>query len=258
MHNAAFRYQRLDIVYLAFRLRSEGIAKALDGLREIGFLGLNVTIPHKKRVMEHLDGIDHVASEIGAVNTILNREGSLIGYNTDWLGAIEALRGSGFDPGPRGKALIIGAGDAARAVGYSLAKAGMGLFITNRNRERGADLARDLKGFSDTLSVEREGLKDIIPEVTLIVNCTPVGMIGFPDGSPIDPELIRSDMTVMDIVYDPMDTTLLRIAKERGARVVHGHRMLIGQGIRSYEIWTGRKAPVDVMEKAVLDHLKGV
>jgi shikimate dehydrogenase len=255
MHNAAFAFQGIDDVYLAFRVRKEGVKAAIDAMRELDILGMNVTIPHKRTVMEHLDIIDENASRISAVNTIVNKGGVLTGYNTDWLGAMDAL-----SDGPlqgHGKALLIGAGEAARAVGYALAISGKEVVILNRTYARAVSLAEGLTELTQATPIEFASLPQHIGGVDLIVNCTPVGMRGFDLGSPIDARHIAREMTVMDIVYNPMLTELLRSSRNKGARIVYGYEMFIGQGARSYELWTGRKAPIEEMRRVVLEALRG-
>lgn len=255
MHNAAFALQGINNTYLAFRVRKEGVKAAIDAMRELDILGMNVTIPHKRNVMEHLDAIDPNASRIGAVNTIVNKGGVLTGHNTDWLGAMDAL-----SDGPlqgRGKALLIGAGEAARAVGYALAISGKEIIVLNRTYERAVSLVEGFAKLTQATPIEFASLPEHIAGVDLVVNCTPVGMKGYDMGSPIDGRHITREMTVFDIVYNPMVTELLRSSRDKGARVVYGYEMFIGQGARSYEIWTGRKAPVEEMKRVVLAALRG-
>lgn len=255
MHNAAFLNDGMNAVYLAFRIEGRGLKAFLQGAREMGISGMNVTIPHKSAVMAYLDGIDDHAHGIGAVNVIENRRGDHIGHNTDGRGAMDALRASGFVPSKRGKALLIGAGDTSRAIGYCLAECGMDILITNRSIPRARMLAAHLSKLTDARVLE-EGEEDL-KAIDLVINCTPLGMAGFPDRLPMDPELITESMTVMDVVYNPKETRFLERAKGNGARTVQGHEMLLGQGARSYEIWTGSKAPVDVMRRALLEGLEG-
>jgi shikimate dehydrogenase len=257
MHNAAFHFEGLDMVYLAFRVREVGLGKVLDGVRELNFLGLNVTIPYKSKVIGLLDAIDDVAREIGAVNTIVNNDGELKGHNTDWLGALDALMMSGFEPAAGKRALIIGAGDASRAVSYALASSGMDLILTSRNWDKARLLSRQMGRMTSAEMVPPEDLGEHVRDISLVVNCTPLGMEGFPNELPLDEGLIDSGMTLFDIVYNPMETPFIKAARARGAHIVHGHEMLLGQGARSFELWTGRKAPMEVMRKAVLDRLMG-
>lgn len=257
MQNAAFAETGIDAVYLAFRVRRERLGRAIEGLRELKVLGLNVTIPHKSAVMPFLDEVDPLTEEIGAVNTIICRDGSLVGTNTDRSGFGDALSSSGFVPAKGMGALLIGAGDAAKAVGHFLAGSGMTISVLNRDRGKGERLALELGRLTEASAVTHDELEDIARNLSLIVNCTPMGMVGFPEGPPIDAGTIRPGMTVVDIVYNPMETPLLVAARDRGAKVVHGHEMLLGQGARSFEAWTGGKAPRDIMRRALLSILEG-
>ena len=255
MHNAAFLNDGMNAVYLAFRIDGRGLEAVLRGAREMGISGINVTIPHKSAVIEHLDGIDDHAQGIGAVNVIENRKGALIGHNTDGRGAMDALRANGFVPFEGKKALLIGAGDASRAIGCCLAESGMDILISNRSIPRARELAAHLSNLTNARLIE-EGGEDM-KTVDLVINCTPLGMAGFPDDLPMDPEVITESMTVMDVVYNPKETSFLKRAKDIGARIVQGHEMLLGQGARSYEILTGSRAPFEVMRRALLEGLEG-
>lgn len=240
MHNAAFRHLGYDGIYLAFEVKE--LEKALIGAKALGIRGFNVTIPHKERVVEFFKPSKEV-KEIGAANTIdFIREKC---YNTDVFGIKEALRNAGIIP--KGfKILIIGAGGAARAAVYSLKD--NEIYITNRTKERGIKLAREF-------GCEFIEFGKIKSGFDLIVNATPVGMKGFSDESPISEEVLKKKPIVFDMVYNPPETKLLKIAKEMGCKTVSGVDMLVFQGAKSFEIWTGLKAPVDVMKRAVLELL---
>jgi len=257
MHNAAFRHVGLNLAYLAFEVERDRLGGAVEAVRELGILGANVTIPHKSAVMRYLDSIEGQAEEIGAVNTIMNKKGVLTGYNTDAPGAMDAIIRSGhFESAPE-RVLLIGAGDAARAVGYGLCRSGSEVGILNRDPSRARGLADRLSRFGHAYTVSFDELEEAASVASLIVNCTPLGMAGFPPGPPIEGGLIRPQSVVFDIVYDPLQTSLLRAARSRGARVIPGAEMLVWQGARSFEIWTGREAPVTVMRASVLDRLRG-
>jgi len=243
MHNAAFRHLNYDGVYLAFEVKKEDLENALIGAKALGIKGLNVTIPHKERVIEFFRPSKEV-EEIGAANTIdLSKERC---YNTDVFGIKEALKNAGISP--KGfKILILGAGGAARAAVYTL-KDDNEIYIANRTRERGIKLAREF----GCEFIEFDRIKG---EFDLIVNATPVGMKGFSDDPLISADVLKNKPIVFDMVYNPPETKLLKIAKEMGCKTVSGVDMLVFQGAKSFEIWTGLKAPVDVMKKAVLELL---
>ena len=214
----------------------------------MNFKGVSVTLPHKVAVMEHLDGIDETAARIGAVNTIVNNQGRLIGYNTDCPGAIEALK---TRTSIKDKAVaLIGAGGAARAIGFGLVAAGGQLTVLNRSRANGERLARDLQA-------EFAPLNDWQPNrYEILINTTPVGMHPEMGATPVPKEDLSKDMVVMDIVYNPLETRFLKEAAARGCRTINGADMFVFQGAHQFELWTGQKAPVDVMRKAVIEALK--
>ncbi len=257
MHNAAFKAQDLNIFYAAFNVNRNGLGAAVSGAREMNFLGFNVTIPHKVAVMDHLDDIDEKALMIGSVNTVVNRDGELKGYNTDSAGLIDALESCGAVLNSDCRALIIGSGGSARTAGFALAGKGLDLVIMNRTARKAEDLAKPLSKVTDVEAVGPNVSEEQLKDISIVVNCTPVGMTGGPPGSPLRKELIQKEMVVMDMVYTPMSTPLISLALEKGARVIHGYRMLVGQGAASYEIWTGRKAPRDLMESTVIELLGG-
>lgn len=245
MHNAAFRASGINGVYLAFDVSDvEGTVRAV---RALGIKGLSVTIPHKLAVMDHLDFIDPVAKDIGAVNTIVNNDGRLEGYNTDCTGAIRAILEK---TGLKGKKVVLcGAGGAARAIAFGVKKEGAELVILNQIREEGEKLA------SDTGSVYRP--LENFPEdgCDVLINSTPLGMNPHCEASPVDSKVFRPSMTVMDIVYNPLETRFLKEAGKAGCSVIDGTRMFIYQGAMQFELWTGLKAPVDIMSSVVLDKL---
>jgi shikimate dehydrogenase len=241
LHNAAFAASGLNAVYLAFETRD--IAGALKGVRAMGLKGLSVTLPYKGAVIPLLDEVEEPAREIGAVNTIVNQNGRLIGCNTDAAGALQALE-QRLDPAGR-TALILGAGGAARAIGFMLKKAGVHLTIVNRSRERGEALA---KALDCTFRSWPKG--DSIP-AELIIQTTPVGMHPFEEQSPLPPEFFEKGMTVMDIIYNPLETRLLRTARERGCATISGLEMFLAQGAEQFRRWTGLEPPLRVMREAV-------
>ena len=240
-----------DGVYEAWDVAPEGVGEFVAGLRSPGTLGINVTVPHKEAVIPFLDEVDDWASTAGAVNTIVNRDGRLTGHNTDGIGFLRALReGAGFDP--RGRdVLVLGAGGSARGVVYALARAGIAqLFIANRTLERAerlAHLAIDSGVASEALALS--DAPGATREVALIVNCTSMGMVHGPDetGAPLSAADIPSTVLVNDLVYNPLETPLLREAARAGAATLGGIQMLVYQGAASFEMWTGHDAPVAVM-----------
>jgi len=255
MHNAALRALGLNWLYLALPVHPDNIAAAMHGLRALGFAGVNVTIPHKVAVRALMDEVSAEAVAIGAVNTVIMRDGRMIGHNTDADGFLSALAATGFAPEDK-DALVLGAGGAARSVIYALGKAGAHVTIWNRTPERAADLVAGLSPHLPGASLRAlppglDNLADALAKAALLVNATSVGMKGGPPGSPLPDGLtIRPGMTVFDLVYTPPLTPLLRQARAAGARPVGGLGMLVHQGALALTLWTGLEAPIAVMEQA--------
>lgn len=253
---AALDHLGLDATYEGWEVKPEEVGEFVNGLRSPDTLGINVTVPHKESVIPFLDEVDDWATAAGAVNTIVNREGKLTGHNTDGPGFLRALRESGNFSPPGKDVLILGAGGAARGVVLALIRDGVGrLTIANRTQERGQQLsrmARDNGLDAQSISLEEEGLAAAAASANLIVNCTTVGMSHGPDetGSPLRPALIPATSLVYDLVYNPLETPLLRDAARAGAGTLGGIYMLVYQGADSFKMWTGQDAPVAVMLEA--------
>ena len=246
MHNAAFGQVGFNGVYTAFDVSD--LHAAIAGIRALNIHGCSVTIPHKVAVMDLLDEIDPLARRIGAVNTIVNDGGRLIGLNSDSPGAMAALLEK--TPVAHRHAAVIGAGGAARALAHGIVSQGGHLTIVNRSREKGRRLAQELE--SDFCSpADFSGVG-----VDILINTTPVGMVPGIDRMPVGHACLRPGMTVMDIVYNPLETRLLKAARDAGCTVVDGVAMFVHQGAIQFERWTGRKAPIQLMKKTVLDALK--
>jgi shikimate dehydrogenase len=259
MHNAAFKELGLNLVYVAFTVTAKELKTAISGVKSIGVKGLNVTMPHKNAVMNYLDEVDATAKNIGAVNTILSNNGRLIGYNTDGNGAMIALQENGVCPEEK-KLVLLGAGGAAKAIAYQAAQDVKELVILNRTPDKAKKLAEMIpKSFGakvkgDMLSLDV--LKQELETVDILINSTSVGMHPNVDSSSVPTDFLRSDLCVMDIIYNPLETKLLKDAKSVGAKVVSGLEMLIYQGAVAFEIWTNCPAPVEVMRKAALNQLQ--
>ncbi len=259
MQNAAFEALKIDYVFLAFKVKPANVGDAIDGMRALNIRGLNVTMPHKKAVINHIDRIDLAAQIVNSVNTILHKENLLFGFNTDGVGALKALKENGVELKGR-KVLLLGAGGAARAIAYTLAKEADQLTVLNRTIKPAKDLA-DLLGRAvskkiDAGSLSSSDIERNLDDTDILINATSVGMKPNEGESPVNPKLLRSRLSVMDIVYNPIETKLSKDAKAVGAKVVSGVEMLIYQGAASFEIWTGKSAPVDVMRQAALSHLR--
>ena len=242
MHNTAFAETGFKGVYLAFRVLD--IEAAMAAVRAIGIRGISVTIPHKIAAVNLLDEIDEQARRIGAVNTVVNREGRLWGYNSDGQGAVRALLKKTAIQGA--DIAIMGAGGAARAIGFSLLDNGGRITIINRSIQAGERLAENLGAGFKPLA----GLKEIHADI--LINTTPLGMHPQTEELPLSPDLIRKEMLVMDIVYNPVQTALLKHARSRGCRTVDGVDMFVYQGAGQFKLWTGKEAPLESMREAVL------
>jgi len=250
MHNRAFEYLDLDWIYLPFDVAPQNLGEAIRGIKGLGIRGLNVTIPHKERVIPFLDEVSPEAEAIGAVNTILNEDGRLIGHNTDIPGFVHPLKE--FEEELKGKkAVVFGAGGASKAVIYGLLKHFdlSEISIINRTLEKAERLAAKFRSESPQIKAFRlteENLREQVPSASLVVNATSVGMSPDVDGSIIKEKgLLRKGQIVYDLIYNPLETKLLKMAKERGAIPINGLEMLLQQGAESFKIWTGIQMPLD-------------
>jgi shikimate dehydrogenase len=245
MHNAAFRHLGINAVYVAFPVTD--LPQAVAGLRGLAIGGVSVTIPFKEEVIPLIDALDLPAAKIGAVNTVVNREGHLKGYNTDWLGAMAALK---EEVSLRDRhVLILGAGGASRAIAFGTIAEGGRVTLTDVDQPRASALVKDLGGKAIPLNAVGDC------PATILVNATPVGMTPDIDRIAINPELLSRFQVVMDIVYPPLKTRLLREAENRGAATIDGLQMLIRQATVQFELWTGRQAPAEIMAQAAYDAL---
>jgi shikimate dehydrogenase len=252
MHNAAFAHLGLDFAYLAFDVLPEQVQVAVDSIRVLGLRGVNVTIPHKMAVIPHLDSVSEEAQLIGAVNTIVNEDGRLIGYNTDGIGYITALREeTGFDVAGK-KVLMLGAGGASRAVAGQMALSGAGhLTIAARDLDKAQELADHLSTFAATNGCTFGEAEELADTYDLIVNTTPIGMHPHVEQVPFDTARLQAHHLVSDLIYNPRETRFLQEAEARGCRTHGGLGMFIHQGAHAFRLWTGMEAPVDVMRQTV-------
>ena len=256
IHNAAFQKLGLNLVYLAFRV--EAIGEAITGLRALGgFRGASVTIPHKVSAIPFLDEVEPTARHIGAINTIVANQGKLSGYNTDATGALRALRGGvGSLAGKR--VMILGSGGAARAIAFAIAGeaevAGLTLLGVDGNER--STLAKDLQS-KTPLTVAEAYLDEVslgrtLPDAQVLIHCTPIGMSPKTEASCVPAALLHEELAVMDIVYNPRDTRLLKDARQAGCVTISGLEMFLHQAVAQFELWTNQTAPADVM-RAVLE-----
>ncbi|WP_456436342.1 shikimate dehydrogenase [Thermovibrio ammonificans] len=258
MQTAAFEALGIDAVYVPFNLAPQNLKEGIEGLRVLGVRGFNVTVPHKEQVAELVDFLEGDAEFLGAVNTVKNEEGQLTGYNTDAEGFLRSLLEEGVELEGK-KALMFGAGGAARAVGYALLKGGVKfLHVVNRSFPKAKALGELLSRRGNVLvyPLRDSVVETLLDEADIIVNTTSLGL------HPQDPQLfdyskIPEEKVVVDIIYNPPLTPLLKAAKERGCKVINGLGMLIHQGAVAFEIWTGQKAPVKVMREVLEGELYG-
>jgi shikimate dehydrogenase len=251
IQNAAFRQTGLDAVYVTFQVKSRYLKPAVTSAKALGMRGFNVTIPHKIRIMQYCNTLDKEALDIGSVNTNVNRDGTLVGFNTDGRGALQSvglkrLRGSSV--------LLLGAGGAARAIAHTFAPKVRRISIVNRTISNAQQLKRALrhkyqcKVFSAPLTKVK--MKELVGNAELIVNASSMGMNGKND-PPIRRAWLNPSQTVFDIVYVPPVTSLLRNAERAGAQRIDGLEMLLNQGAISFELWTGKSAPITEMRRAL-------
>lgn len=250
MHNAAFAHLGLNCAYLP--LPTNDLAGALQGLKHLGIAGASVTIPYKEQLFDYLDEVDPIARKIGAVNTVLVKESEsgrkLVGSNTDWLGSNRALEQAVTLRGSH--ALILGAGGAARAVGFGLLESGARVSLSSRTESSGRALA-------EVLDCDWHPLDGDPVPADILINATSVGMQPHDRQTPSPADQLPGFTAVMDIVYAPLQTRLLREAEEAGCRCITGLEMLLFQGAAQFETWTRVPAPVDVMRAALLGAVSG-
>jgi len=257
IHNAAFQSLELNWCYLPLWVKRENLPAALDGLKALNFVGVNVTMPYKEMVFPLMDEVVSYARMVGAVNTIEIKEDKLVGHNTDGQGFLTSLKEEA-DFEPRGKKIVlVGAGGAARAVAVSLGLSEIEqLSIVNRSKRRAEELCRLIKKNFPNLSAEffglDEELREVFGQADLIINATPVGMFPKKEEIPFPVEYIKREQLVFDLIYRPRPILLLQKAAQRGAKILDGLGMLIYQAAASFEIWTGLKPPIEVMRLAAI------
>lgn len=263
MHNAGFAATGCDFAYVPLPVRPEHVEQALKGLVALNFKGANVTIPHKQAVMRYMDELSDAARFTGAVNTIHIQDGRFCGYNSDAIGFLHSLLEADFDPKGM-RVAVLGAGGAARAVVYALARHGVhSVIVLNRTAERAAFLVDDLAVAFPNSALSFEpltpaALAGLDGRVDLVVNTTSVGMYPNVNASPWPEDVpIPANAAFCDLVYNPLDTVFLQQARAAGARTIDGLGMLVHQGAFAFEKWTGCPAPVEVMRLACLKILTG-
>jgi shikimate dehydrogenase len=253
IQNTAFHSTGIDAVYVPLHVRRPELRDAVKGLRALQVKGFNVTAPHKVNVLRYLDNIEINASAIGSVNTVTNEDGKLRGFNTDGIGALKALEEA--DATVEGKSvLIFGAGGAGRAIAYTIAQHAKSVRLVNRTASKSRALANRIRQRFRTevtyAPLSTNILRKFIKETNVIINASSMGSDGRTN-PPMEADWLRPDQLVFDIVYRPLHTRLLQVAGAAGARTINGLDMLVNQGACTFELWTGRTAPISEMRRAL-------
>lgn len=259
MHNNAYKLMNMDYKYVPFHVQPENIEHVITAAKTLNIQGLNVTIPYKTEIIPYLDQIDETARKINAVNTISFKDGIAKGYNTDGMGAIKSIKE--YTSLKDKNVLVIGAGGASKAITFTLINEDINtLTIANRSKDNANKLISNLRNQTNFMNISYQNIKDtneIISEMDIIINTTPIGM--YPNHNvepPIEVNKIVAEQTVMDIIYNPLETELLKQAKLRGAQTIPGRKMLINQGITAFEIFTGKTPSYESFEEPLLASLK--
>lgn len=260
MHKAAAEHTGIKLRYEPYDVPHRELDRFMGKLGQSGIGGLNVTVPHKVSVMEYMDELSDEAGAMGAINTIICKDGRLTGDNTDGYGFITSITHNGGEDMANKKVFVYGAGGAARAVCRAVAQAGAGgLVIANRTETKAGEIAARLGNYDtkvEVIGLDSNKLVDSVRSADIIINTTSIGMAGVAEKRPPGTESISDGQLVMDIVYSPLETPLLKLAKAKGARTLDGLWMLIHQGARSFKLWTGLEFPVDIVREKLLSGLK--
>lgn len=257
MHTTGLKALGIPGAYVPLHVTPDKVGETIQAIRTLNFRGINVTLPHKLAVIEHLDKVDRAAEAIGAVNTIVNDNGVLTGYNTDGIGYVRSLKSEAVSDLSGRRILIIGAGGASRGIIDALLQENpSAVIIANRDKEKAKRLAEDWKSRGDLKGVGLDEIGRYIAGTDVLINTTSVGMHPNIEGLPIDPDIIPEGIVVSDLIYNPLHTRLLLESRSRRGCIIHGGvGMFIYQGAYALEYWTGRPAPVDAMREALLSSL---
>ncbi|HLB25517.1 MAG TPA: shikimate dehydrogenase [Nitrospirota bacterium] len=253
MHNAAFEAMGLAYAYIPFHIKPEGLGNAVRAIRSLGIVGANITVPHKERVMEFLDEVDPEAKRLGAVNTVVNKDGKLTGFNTDGRGFVRSLKeDAGFEPRMK-RVFVCGSGGAARGICFALAGAGVRrIYLYDIDAPKRDRLVADINSaFGRDAARPSEPVPDFVRAADLVVNATPLGMRES-DPLPLPEDSFRPGQVFYDIVYNPARTRAVAAAEAAGAKAANGLGMLLWQGVLAFEHWLGRTPPADIMRQALI------
>jgi shikimate dehydrogenase len=250
MHNSAFKSLKLDMCYIPFRVSPDSLSQAVNAIKGLNMLGANITVPHKEKAIPLLDEVSEEAKFIGAINTVVNSDDKLTGYNTDGRGFMSSLSEENISV--EGKSVfIIGTGGASRAISYYLSEEALKLSFFDVDKPKAEKLLADLNKIRDNVFLHDSA--DDIDKFDMVINATPLGLKPS-DPMPLDPDLLHKEIILCDLVYKK--TNLLREAEKKGCKIINGSGMLLWQGVLAFELWTGIKPPVDVMREALLSRIK--
>ncbi|PEQ44130.1 shikimate dehydrogenase [Bacillus cereus] len=258
MHNDAFEHLNMDAHYHAFLVEEAALGEAVKGLKALGISGFNVTTPHKVAIMEYLDEVAPLAEQIGAVNTVVHRDGKLIGYNTDGIGFVRALQSISKEPLQEKRILLLGAGGASRAIYFSLADVGVkAIDIANRTRDKAENLVAGCLANVNSHALSLEHAAKAQGEYDIIIQTTTIGMHPHVEHTPLEIRSLKKGAIVSDIIYNPFETKILGDAKEQGAIIQNGIDMFVYQGALAFEMWTECVPNIDRMKQLVMRELGG-
>jgi shikimate dehydrogenase len=258
MHNPAIKELGLDYVYVAFDVHPDTLEKAINAVRTFDIKGLNVTIPHKEKIIPYLDEIDPIAKKMGAINTIKNENGYLKAKNTDAAGAKKSLLDAGCEIKGK-KILFLGSGGVARSIAYILSEDAEKIILTDVIAEKAINVANEIKKNMDSAIEGKLASKKIIAQeikqTDILINATPIGMHPNEDFAPISKELLHDELFVFDVIYNPMETKLMKMASQIGCNTLGGLDMLINQGVIAFEWWTGKTPNSKLMKNKIIEFL---
>ncbi|PEW96525.1 shikimate dehydrogenase [Bacillus cereus] len=258
MHNDAFEHLNMDAHYHAFLVEEAALGEAVKGLKALAISGFNVTTPHKVAIMEYLDEVAPLAKQIGAVNTVVHRDGKLIGYNTDGIGFVRALQSISKEPLQEKRILLLGAGGASRAIYFSLADVGVkAIDIANRTRDKAENLVAGCLANVNSHALSLEQAAKAQGEYDIIIQTTTIGMHPHVEHTPLEIRSLKKGAIVSDIIYNPFETKILGDAKEQGAIIQNGIDMFVYQGALAFEMWTECVPNIDRMKQLVMRELGG-
>lgn len=254
MHNEAYKKNNMNYLYLPIEVEEGNIEEVLNGIKHMNFIGLNVTIPYKIKIMEYLDEIDPLAEKIGSVNTVKIKNKKLIGYNTDGIGLLKSLEKDSKVKVRENRFLILGAGGASRSIAMTLAdKGAKNIVIANRTINKAKSLSEEVNDKSKKCCnyIDINDIENVIKETDIIINTTSLGMYPKIENCPMDTGLLNKNHLVSDIIYNPIKTKLLIEAEKKGCKIQNGLGMLVNQGAEAFKIWTEEEAPVKDMEEVI-------